>query len=123
MTQKDEWNHTVHNTFDTILKDDKSVTNSKKDWVNHPAHYNGHTIKTSKGKFEYETIDLITSEVARLTKNGMSPEAAYCIGNAIKYINRAGEKAGDYGKDDKAKMKEDLAKSVWYIQKAVDLVE
>lgn len=93
------------------------------DLVNHPNHYNGHKIKTSDGEVEYETINLILSTVSRYVKNGISPEAAYCVGNAIKYIDRCGEKAGDYGKDQRHKNIEELNKAVWYLNQAIGIIE
>ena len=60
--------------------------------INHPAHYN-------VGK--YEVIDVI--EDWRL---------GFCLGNAVKYIARAGRK-------DPAKTEEDLRKAVWYIERFI----
>lgn len=58
------------------------------DPVNHPAHY-------TTGKIE--VIDFIDDK-----------ELGFCLGNAVKYIARAGKK-------DPAKTVEDLEKAVWYI--------
>lgn len=95
----------------------------KNDLVNHPNHYNGHKIKTEKGEFEYETIDLISATVDRLVKDGIPASAAYCIGNSIKYIDRCAEKAGDYGKDQTQKNIEELRKAAWYLEKAAKIIE
>lgn len=57
--------------------------------VNHPDHYN-------IGKIE--VIDVIKDW-----------KLDFCLGNAVKYIARAGHK-------DKNKTLEDLNKAVWYIQ-------
>lgn len=58
------------------------------DPVNHPAHY-------TTGKIE--VIDFIDDK-----------ELGFCLGNAVKYIARAGKK-------DPAKTVEDLEKAVWYL--------
>lgn len=58
--------------------------------INHPSHYGGDGI--------YETIKVI--EAWKLN---------YTLGNAVKYISRAGKKPG-------ASYLEDLKKAEWYIQ-------
>jgi len=58
--------------------------------VNHPPHYN-------RGKIE--VIDFIEDQ-------GLG----FCLGNAVKYICRAGHK-------DAAKKAEDLSKAAWYLTK------
>lgn len=63
------------------------------DPVNHPAHY-------TDGK--YETIDYIEQE-----------GFGFHLGNAVKYISRAGKK-------DPEKKIEDLKKAVWYIDRAME---
>lgn len=97
-----------------------SPANEKDKWVDHPAHYNGHKIKTSKGEFEYETIDYLGATANRLTSLGLPADAVYDICCAVKYIERCGSKPGDYGKDQKAKSKEDIQKAIWYLQRAAD---
>jgi Protein of unknwon function (DUF3310) len=62
------------------------------DIINHPAHY-----KSDSG---LEVIDIIESF-----------DMNFHLGNAIKYILRAGKK-GDY--------KQDLHKAVWYLQREVE---
>ena len=62
------------------------------DPVNHPAHY-------TDGKIE--VIEYIEDK-----------KLGYCLGNAVKYISRAGKK-------DPAKEVEDLEKAVWYIQRRI----
>ena len=57
--------------------------------VDHPAHYN-------VGK--YEVIDVIEDW-----------QLGFCLGNAVKYIARAGHK-------DPSKSEEDLRKAIWYIE-------
>ena len=63
---------------------------TNKEIVNHPSHY----LKSSG----HEVIDVIEAW-----------NLSFTLGNAIKYIARAGRK------DDK-KTKEDLEKAVWYIE-------
>lgn len=69
------------------------------DNVNHPAHYNSHP----------SGIECI--EIARY----------YCfsIGNAIKYLWRAGLKK-EQGQDDLNKEIEDLQKAKWYIDDRIN---
>lgn len=62
------------------------------DPVNHPAHYTDGRI---------EVIEYIEDK-----------KLGYCLGNAVKYISRAGKK-------DPAKEVEDLEKAVWYIQRRI----
>ena len=62
------------------------------DNVNHPAHYTYGSI---------EVIDVI---------EGL--ELPYHLGNAVKYIARAGRK-------DPAKTEEDLRKAIWYINRYI----
>ena len=64
--------------------------------INHPVHYN-------IGK--YEVIDVI--EDWRLD---------FCLGNAVKYIARAGRK-------DPAKTEEDLKKAIWYIERFIKNID
>ena len=72
------------------------VVVSKIDAVNHPSHY-------ADGKIE--PIDYIEDK-----------KLGFCLGNAIKYISRAGKK-------DKTKEIEDLKKAVWYIERRIQEVE
>lgn len=71
---------------------------TKNDPVNHPTHYNS----SPSG---VECIDVIE----HMTLN---------VGNAVKYLWRAGLKV-----DAKAKRLEDLKKSVWYIQREIGRLE
>jgi uncharacterized coiled-coil protein SlyX len=65
----------------------------KGDPVNHPSHY-------TDGKIEVITfID--------------DKKLSFCLGNAVKYISRAGKK-------DPAKTIEDLEKAIWYIRHEID---
>lgn len=62
------------------------------DNVNHPAHY-------TRGKIE--VIEFIEDQ-----------KLGYHLGNAVKYICRAGLKDPD-------KYKEDLQKAIWYINREI----
>ena len=61
--------------------------------VNHPGHYGGDST--------YETIKVI--EAWNLD---------FHLGNAVKYISRAGKK-------DKTKTVEDLEKAIWYLNRKI----
>ena len=65
------------------------------DPVNHPSHYTD----------GIEVIDYIESK-----------RFPYHLGNAVKYLSRAGKK-------DKSKTVEDLRKAVWYIERYISLME
>lgn len=66
------------------------------DNVNHPAHY-------TDGKIE--VIDFIEDK-----------QLGYHLGNAVKYISRAGKK-------DPEKTAEDLRKAVWYLNRYIEKLE
>lgn len=66
------------------------------DAVNHPEHYTDGGI---------ETIDFIEAK-----------KMPYHLGNATKYISRAGKKNPE-------KTIEDLQKAVWYINRYISLLE
>ncbi len=61
--------------------------------VNHPSHY-----RSSSG---HEAIDVIEAW-----------ELGFSLGNAVKYISRAGKKSPD-------KEIEDLEKAAWYINRRI----
>ncbi|NLV87546.1 MAG: DUF3310 domain-containing protein [Clostridiales bacterium] len=67
------------------------------DNVNHPKHY---------------TSDPSGIECIQVTEH-----RNFCIGNAIKYLWRAGLKDGD------EKQVEDLRKAVWYINREISRLE
>jgi hypothetical protein len=71
-------------------------TNTNSDKVNHPSHYTW-----LKEKCGIEVIDI-------------TRHMDFDLGNAIKYILRAGHKSEE-GYDDKEKQIEDLRKAIWYI--------
>jgi len=62
--------------------------------VDHPKHYGGDT--------PYEAIKVIEAW-------GLD----FCLGNAVKYISRAGKK-------DPSKEIEDLKKANWYVQRRIE---
>ena len=72
---------------------DHEKEENKNDPVNHPSHY-------TDGKIE--VIDYIKDK-------GLG----YCLGNAVKYISRAGKK-------DPEKEIEDLRKAAWYINRRIE---
>lgn len=65
------------------------------DNVNHPSHYTNGNI---------EIIDFIEDK-----------NLPYHLGNAVKYISRAGKK-------DPEKTAEDLQKAVWYLNRYIELL-
>lgn len=70
----------------------------KCDVVNRPSHYADSKI---------EVIDYIEDK-----------KLGFCLGNAIKYISRAGKKK-DNGRDIVDKEIEDLRKAIWYINRRI----
>lgn len=68
----------------------------KPDSVNHPSYYN-------TGK--YEVIDVIEDW-----------QLGFCLGNAVKYIARAGKK-------DPKKTVEDLLKAAWYLDREIKRIK
>ena len=74
----------------------KCKDNPPADNVNHPSHY-------TSGKIE--VIDFIEDK-----------ELGFHLGNAVKYISRAGRKNPD-------KIVEDLQKAVWYINRQIQILE
>ena len=74
----------------------QNVSEKVCDNVNHPSHY-------TSGKIE--VIDFIEDK-----------ELGFHLGNAVKYISRAGRKNPD-------KIVEDLQKAVWYINREIGRLE
>lgn len=66
----------------------------KPDMVNKPPHYQG----------AVEVIDAIESAL------GAGGFEAYCRGNALKYISRAGKKGS---------FEEDIRKAIWYLERVL----
>lgn len=73
--------------------------------VNHPKHYGGDTT--------YEVIKVL--EAWKLGPR--TPTSGFNLGNAIKYIARAGVTDSDQHDD---KYIEDLRKARWYLQREID---
>ena len=76
---------------------DRKDKEQKTDNVNHPAHYTW-------------LKDLCGIEVIDITRH-----MNFCLGNALKYILRAGHKK-DASLTDTDKQVEDLNKAIWYIK-------
>jgi hypothetical protein len=72
------------------------------DKVNHPSHYTSHPSGV---------------ECIQITRHH-----DFCIGNAIKYLWRAGLKA-DADMTQKEKTIEDLKKAIWYINEEISMIE
>lgn len=79
-----------------ILKIIGDKVSPNEDIINRPAHY-------TDGKIE--VIDFIEDK-----------KLGFCLGNAIKYISRAGKK-------DPTKTVEDLKKAIWYINRRIKELE
>lgn len=71
------------------------------DNVNHPKHYTSHPSGV-------ECIEIVQHH-------------DFCIGNAIKYLWRAGLKT-EVGMMDKDKYIEDLKKAIWYINREIQML-
>lgn len=65
--------------------------------VNHPEHYGGDTV--------YEAIKVIEAH-----------ELGFHVGNAVKYLLRAGRKT-------RATEIEDLEKARWYVERRIKLIQ
>lgn len=105
-----EFDMQMHDPFiDTVIEylDDKSEDEydahdqDEHDAVNHPSYYCGNI----------EVIDFIEDK-----------NLGYHLGNAVKYISRAGKKREE-GMSDTDKMIEDLRKAVWYINRKIEILE
>jgi hypothetical protein len=75
----------------------KATTAVTQEQINHPQHYGGDTV--------YEAIKVIEAWAL-----------GFCLGNAVKYISRAGKK-------DAAKELEDLKKARWYLDREITRLE
>lgn len=82
--------------------DDSDLDSATADNVNHPSHYTSHPSGV-------ECIDI-------------TRHYCFAIGNAIKYLWRAGLKK-DASMDDKKKEIEDLKKAIWYINDRITQLE
>lgn len=100
----------VHDPFIDMITDYLDDTSEDKhdaydkdehDAVNHPSYYCGNI----------EVIDFIEDK-----------NLGYHLGNAVKYISRAGKKHED-GMSNKDKMIQDLRKAVWYINRKIEILK
>lgn len=73
------------------------MNSDKPEVVNHPAHYGGYST--------YEAIKVIEAH-----------SLGFCLGNAVKYILRAGKKP-------QAPTIEDLRKARWYVDREIARLE
>lgn len=65
----------------------------------------------------HETIELIEQIVSR---ENIPRQAAYCIGNAVKYLLRCGNKSGEHWEDDVKKAENYLHRAYsreWIVKK------
>lgn len=94
----DEFIRGVYYTMDSLIETLEGVSDDEKteDIVNHPSHY-------TDGKIE--VIEFIEDK-----------KLGFCLGNAVKYIARAGKK-------DPTKEVEDLKKAEWYIKRRIKELE
>lgn len=74
------------------LQSETTINKTKPDMVNHPPHY-------IEGR-KYEPANVI-----------MDWQLTWCLGNAVKYISRAGRKGSK---------REDLEKAIWYLKFELD---
>ena len=97
-------NHNLYGDFvDEHFKVVVMATENE-DRVNHPSHYTW-----LKEKCGVEVIDI-------------TRHLDFDIGNAIKYLLRAGHKSEE-GYDDRQKHLEDLKKAAWYINDKIKMLE
>lgn len=93
---QEEINESLAKCEEALKRHDAVFLDQDIDIVNHPNWYTGSNI---------EVIDYIEDK-----------GFGYHLGNAIKYISRAGKK-------DPTKTVEDLRKAVWYIERYIQLIE
>jgi len=84
----------IREGYEEYIAVDESYVNSDTDLVNHPGHY-----QTENG---LEAIDVIESF-----------DLNFHLGNAVKYILRAGKKDSYI---------QDLEKAVWYLEREIERV-
>lgn len=89
---RDWWKFTATGPNWNLTLTPTSAPPMTNDVINHPAHY-------IEGR-KYEPIAVIEDW-----------NLSYHLGNALKYISRAGRK-------DKSAFKQDLEKAIWYLQRA-----
>lgn len=88
--------------FEEVFEDSEVLTESNKDMVNHPSHYNSN----SKGIEVIDVMDAFTEDLIGID--------AIDIGTAIKYIGRLGKKDNPV---------QEVKKAIWYLQHYVDRKE
>jgi len=86
----------LEHRLDNVLAQHEGIKRTANDPVNHPSHY-------TAGKIE--VIDFLEDQAF-----------PYHLGNAVKYISRAGKK-------DPKKTAEDLKKAVWYLNRYIGLLK
>jgi hypothetical protein len=96
-----EWNWQDWMLEDEVVTENYETPNNN-DNVNHPKHYTSHPSGV---------------ECIEITKH-----YDFCIGNAIKYLWRAGLKS-EQGYSSDEKQIEDLKKAIWYINKKIEMLE
>ena len=92
----------IYDAMQKVLKEMLDKEEISTDNVNHPEWYTKHPSGI-------ECIDI-------------AKYYDFCIGNAFKYLWRAGLKK-DASLEDKQKEVEDLKKAMWYINKKIELIE
>lgn len=94
------WDDAAQLSFD-LNSQESTYKVSSNDPVNHPKHYTQHPSGV---------------ECIQVTEH-----YNFCVGNAIKYLWRAGLKNNDA--DPKLKQIEDLNKAIWYIRREIENLE
>lgn len=89
----------ARNVYNFMIVDIDETDTIEDDAVEHPPHYNA-------GK--YETIDVIE----HITEGYEDPFVAYCLGNVVKYIDRAPFKHDS--------PEQCMRKAAWYLDKAIE---
>ena len=89
----------ARNVYNFMIVDIDETDIIEDDAVEHPSHYNA-------GK--YETIDVIE----HITEGYEDPFVAYCLGNVVKYIDRAPFKHDS--------PEQCMRKAAWYLDKAIE---
>ena len=84
----------VPDTHCEVVKEDERPEVAYNDPVHHPSHYTDGNI---------EVIDFIEDK-----------KLGFHLGNAVKYISRAGKK-------DKSKTAEDIKKAIWYLNRYLEV--
>lgn len=88
--------------WDDYFDETDAIYSIEEDNVNHPKHYTQHPSGV-------ECIEI-------------TQHYNFCVGNAIKYLWRAGLKT-EANLDSKAKQIEDLNKAIWYISREIKNLE